>query len=248
VLLVRKLSLIATLVCVAALTAAGFAFGASGARDLFNSHENGDSNPLVSGATYRASLFPIAIRLHPADRLWEGAQFLRTSGMHEGEQRTGAKYAFVQVLHKYAHDAQGKISNWGRGTITFEAGFKATGSVRATMDRLRARLGDFQTVGDVSPVHIAGYSGLRYDGRLQNGNGSYHRFVPFSSSDGSQATTDSRKVETNYGKGEALRILVLSVRGTPLVIFVEGETAPADKFPVFLKVANRFLSTLTFPR
>ena len=120
--LVRKLSLIATLACVAALTAAGLAFGASGARDLFNNHENGDSNPLVSGTTYRASLFPIAVRLHPADRLWEGAQFLRTSGPHEGEQRTGSNYAFVQLLHKYAHDAQGKISNWGRGTITFEQG------------------------------------------------------------------------------------------------------------------------------
>lgn len=151
--------MIATPVCVAALTTAGFAFGASGLRDLVNNHENGEGKPLVSGATYRASLFPIAIRLHPADRLWEGAQFMRTSGLHEGEQRTGANYAFVQVLHKYAHNAQGEISNWGRGTITFEAGFKPTGSVRATMDRLRARLGDFQTVGDVSAGASQGIRG-----------------------------------------------------------------------------------------
>ena len=164
---VRKLSSITTLMGVAALAVAGFALGASGSRDLFNNHENGDGRPLASGVTYRASLFPIAIRLHPADQLWEGAQFLRTSGLHEGEKRNGDNFAFVQVLHKYAHDAQGKISNWGRGTITVEASFRPTGSVAATMERLRARLEDFQKVGDVSAVRLAGYSGLRYDGRLR---------------------------------------------------------------------------------
>jgi hypothetical protein len=243
----RKLSLNAMLVAAAALGVSVPAFAAARSTDLFNNHESGEGKPLVSGVTYRASLFPVAITLRPTDQLWEGAQFLRTSGLHEGQQRNGAKFAFVQLLHKYAHNASGKVSNWGRGTITFEAGFRP-GSVAATMDRLRARLEDFQTVGKVSAVHVAGYSGVRYDGRLRDGSGSSHRFVPFSSSDGSQATTDSRKVATNFGKGEALRVLVLNVGGTPVAIFLEGETAPANKFPVFLGFAQSILATLTFSR
>jgi hypothetical protein len=190
----------------------------------------------------------LAIDLRPTDRLWEGAQWVRTSGVHDGQMRKGAKFAYVQLLHKYAHDAQGKVSNWGRGTITFEAGFAPTGSVQATMKRLRARLADFQTVGPVSKVRLAGFAGLSYDGRVKNGAGFYHRWVPFSASDGAVPTTDSVKAEANEGKGEAFRIIVIDVRGTVVAIYVQGETAPADKFPDFLVFANRLFSTMTFPR
>jgi len=238
-----KLSVVAivqvTIIAIVAAIAA-----AVGPPDLWNNHENGDSKPLTSGVNYHASLFPLAITVRPTDGLWEGAQYLRTSGIHEGEQRKGRKVAFISLLHKYAHNAQGKISNWGRGTITLEAGFTRGGSVQATMGRLRARPDDFQTVSDVTPVHIAGFNGLSYDGRLKNGAGSFHRFVPFSSSDGSVPTTDSRKLEANYGKGEAFRIIVLNVRGTVVAIYLDSETAPADKFPLFLGFANRLLSTV----
>lgn len=216
--------------------------------DLFDNHESGDGVALKSGLTYRASLFPLAINVRPMDKLWEGDQYLRTSGLHEGTPRKGARFAFVDLLHKYAHNAGGKVSNWGRGTITFEAGFAPTGSVQTTMNRLRGRLEDFQTVSAVKPIRIAGYSGLSYDGRLKDGTQSYHRFVPFSSSDGSQQTTDSIKIEANSGKGQAFRIIVLNVRGTTIAIYVRSETAPPDKFPVFLGFANRLLSTMTFPR
>jgi hypothetical protein len=244
----HKLSLIPTFVAVLVAAAVAGVAVATGPSDLPNNHESGDGKALTSGVSYRASLFPVAINIRPTDQLWEGAQYLRTSGVHEGQSRKGAKFAFVQLLHKYAHNAQSKISNWGRGTITFEAGFAPTGSVQATMDRLRARLEDFQTVGEVSTVHIAGFSGLSYYGRLKDGTQSFHRFVPFSSSDGTNPTTDSLKVATNFGKGEAFRIIVLDVRGTTIAIYVEGETAPVDKFAVFLGFANRLFSTMTFPR
>lgn len=243
----RNLGVVASLLGVALVVLAAGLAADAGAIDLFDSHESGDGKQLVGGATYGAKLFPLTIRFRPADQLWEGAQYLRTPGLHEGQERKGGKFAFVQLLHKYAHDAGGEISNWGRGTITFEAGFKP-GSVKTTMNRLRARLDDFQRAGNVSPIQIAGFAGLSYDGQLRDGNGSFHRFVPFSSSDGSQATTDSRKIGANYGKGEAFRIMVLDVRGTPVAIYLESETAPADKFPDFLKFANQLFQTLTFPR
>ena len=219
----------------------------AGPVDLFNNHESGDGVVLKSDTVYRASLFPLAINLRPTDKLWEGDQYLRASGLHEGTPRKGAKFAFVDLLHKYAKNAQGKVSNWGRGVITFEAGFAPTGSVQTTMNRLRARLGDFQTVTAVKPSRVAGYSGLTYDARLKGGS-SYHRFVPFSSSDGSQATTDSIKVEANAGKGQAIRIIVLNVRGRTVAIYLRSETAPTDKFPVFLGFANRLLSRMIFPQ
>jgi hypothetical protein len=232
-----------------ALSIAGIAVAlASGPLDLFDNNESGDGVALTNGITYRASLFPLAINVRPTDKLWEGDQFLRKSGLHEGTPRKGAKFAFVDLLHKYAHNVQGKVSNWGRGTITFEAGFGPMGSVQTTMNRLRARLEDFQTVSAVKAVHIAGYAGLSYDGRLKDGAQSYHRFVPFSSSDGSQQTTDSIKIESNSGKGQTVRVIVLSVRGTTIAIYLRSETAPPDKFSVFLAFADRLLSTTTFPR
>jgi hypothetical protein len=242
---VVRLLTLAVIAVVVSVTAGAAAMAASAPADLVNNHESGDGKPLVSGVTYGATLFPLKIRFTATDQLWEGAQFVRTAGLHEGQQRKGGKFAFITLLHKYGHNAQGKVSNWGRGTIVLEAGVAPGDSVQATMTRLRARLSDFQRQSGVSKVSVAGFSGLSYDGRLRDGNGSTHRFVPFSSSDGSQATTDSRKIETNYGKGEAFRIMVLDIRGKPVVVYLEGETAPPDKFPAFLAFANRLLRTLT---
>ena len=244
----RRLSLFTTLLAVIAATVLVGVAVAAGPTDLTNNQENGSTAALASGLTYRASLFPVAINFRSTDRLWQGAQYVRTAGVHEGQSRKGAKFAFVTLLHTYAHNAQGKITNWGRGTITFEAGLAPTGSLKATMARLRVRLEDFQTVGKVSTVHVAGFSGLSYDGHLKDGARSFHRFVPFSSADGSVPTTDSLKLVTTYGKGEAFRVIVVDVRGVTVFILVEGETAPADKFPVFLGFADRLLSTTAFPR
>ena len=113
---------------------------------------------------------------------------------------------------------------------------------------LLCRIAD--TIEDAPGLSLASRRALfdAFMGALRDGNGSFHRFVPFSSSDGSQATTDSRKIGANYGKGEAFRVIVVDVRGTPVAIYLESETGPADKFADFLKFANQLLRSLTFPR
>ena len=215
--------------------------------DLYNNHDNGDDHPLASGVTYRASLFPLAITVHPTDGLWRGSQWVEKNGLVEGTQRTGGTYGYVQLHHTYGHDSHGKISSWGLGLLTIETGVAHTPSVQTTMQHLRARLGDVSTSG-VKTIRVAGFSGLSFDGRLKDGVGAFHRFVPFSSSDGSKPSTDSYKIEANYGKGGAFRVIVVDVHGRTVVMYLDSFTAPAAKFPVFLRAADSILSTMAFAK
>jgi hypothetical protein len=72
--------------------------------------------------------------------------------------------------------------------------------------------------------------------------------VPFSSSNGSKASTDSYKIGATYGKGGGFRIIVIDVYGRTVVLYLDSFTAPAAKFPVFLGFADKILSTITFAR
>jgi hypothetical protein len=246
----HRLNLITIVVVgIAALTVAGAALAAAGAApvDLYNNNASGDDHPLVEDATYRASLFPLAITVRPTDALWRGSQWVEKNGLVDGSQRTGGTYAYVALHHTYGHNPSGKISSWGLGLMTIEIGVTPTQSVQATMQRLRARL-DEVNAGAVRTVRVAGFSGLSYDGRLKDGAGASHRFVPFSSSDGSKASTDSYKIEANYGKGGAFRVDVIDVYGKTVVIYFDSFTAPAAKFPVFLGFADKILSTMRLAR
>ena len=246
----RRLTLITIVVTgIAALTVAGavLASAATAPADLYNNHDNGDDHPLASGVTYRASLFPLAITVRPTDGLWRGSQWVEKNGLVDGTQRTGGTYGYVQLHHTYGRDPNGKISSWGLGLLTIETAAAPTRSVQATMQRLRVRLGDVRA-GAVTNVRVAGFSGLSYDGQLKNGAGSIHRFVPFSSSDGSKPSTDSYKIEANYGKGGPFKIIVLDVHGKTVVIYLDSFTNPAAKFPVFLGFADKLLSTMTLSR
>ena len=246
----RRLTLITIVVAgIAAFIVAGAAFASAAAApvDLYNNHDNGDDHPLASGVTYRASLFPLAVTVRPTDGLWRGSQWVEKNGLVEGTQRTGGTYGYVQLHHTYGRDPNGKISSWGLGLLTIETAAAPTRSVQATMQRLRVRLGDVRA-GAVTNVRVAGFSGLSYDGRLENGAGSFHRFVPFSSSDGSKPSTDSYKIEANYGRGGAFKIIVLDVHSKTVVVYLDSFTAPAAKFPVFLGFADKLLSTMNLSR
>ena len=246
----RRLTLITIVITgIAALITGGAALAAADGApvDLYNNHDNGNDHPLASGVTYRASLFPLAITVRPTDGLWRGSQWVEKNGLVEGTQRTGGTYGYVQLHHTYGRDPNGKISSWGLGLLTIQTGVAPTRSVQATMQRLRVRLGDVRA-GAVTNVRVAGFSGLSYDGRLKNGAGSIHRFVPFSSSDGSKPSTDSYKIEANYGKGGAFKIIVLDAHGKTVVIYLDSFTAPKAKFPVFLGFADKILSTMTLSR
>ena len=202
---------------------------------------NGNGRPLHRSTTYRASLFPIEIRIRPDGGLWEGLQYVRDNGPHEDVVLTGGKTGYVNLLHKNTRDAQGRVAVWTRGLITIETSFARTGSARATMARLRARLSDVEA-GEVSPRRIAGYDGLQYDGRV---TGAYHRFVPFSVSDGSKPSTDSFRLF----RYQRFRVVVLDVRGRAVVIYVQSaeDVSKSASFPAFLPFAERMLASLRFP-
>ena len=203
---------------------------------------NGNGRPLQRGATYRASLFPIEIRVRADGGLWEGLQYVRDDGPHEDVVLAGGKTGFVSLLHKNARDAQGRIPVWTRGLILIEASFAPTRSVGATMARLRARLSDVDA-GEVTPTRVAGHDGLQYDGRV---TGKYHRFVPFSASDGSKPSTDSLRL-LRY---QQFRVIVLDVRGRAVVIYVQSaeDLSKSASFPAFLPFAERMLASLRFPQ
>lgn len=216
--------------------------GGTGATpDLFED-TNGDGRPLRRGVTYRASLFPIEIRLHADGGLWEGNQYVRDDGPDEDVVLAGGKTGYVSLLHKNARDAQGRIPVWTRGLITLETSFAPTRSMRATMARLRARLGDVEA-GEVTPTRVGGFPGLQYDGRV---TGTFHRFVPFSASDGSKPSTDSLRLF----RYQQFRVIVLDVRGRAVVIYVQSaeDISKSASFPAFLPFADRMLASLRFPR
>jgi hypothetical protein len=246
----RRFDLVTIVAGCAALAVAGAALAAARTApvDLYKTNAAfGDDHPLARGVTYGASLFPLGFEVRPTDGLWRGSQFVEKNGVIEGSERTGGTYAYVQLHHTYGHAANGKISSWGLGLLTIETGATPTRSVQATMQSLRTRLDDVDA-GAVKKIRVAGYSGLSFDGRLKDGQEASHRFVPFSSSDGSTASTDSYKIEANYGKGGAFRVIVIDVHGKTVVMYLDSFTAPAGKFPVFVGFADKILSTVTFAR
>lgn len=213
-----------------------------GAPELYNDAKgNGDSMPLRRGTTYRAGLFPIEIRLRAGGGLWTGAQYVRVDGPHQDVVLAGGRTGYVSLVHENARDAQGAVPVWTRGLILIEAASKPA-PMRATMTRLRARLSDVEA-STVTPTQVAGFPGLQYDGRV---TGPYHRFVPFSASDGSTPSTDSLRLM----RYQRFRVIVLGVRGRAVVIYLQSaeDISKSAAFPAFLPYAGRMLASLRFPR
>jgi hypothetical protein len=68
-------------------------------------------------------------------------------------------------------------------------------------------------------------------------------FVPFSPTTRGASPPDSYKLDS----GELFRIVVLDVRGTRIVLFLESVKLPSRQFPAFLTAANQILESLEFP-
>ena len=226
---------------VALASAAGAAAG--GPTDLYNAGEPKevaqrtesvywlDGRDLRGGTTYQATSFPLKITFRATDALWNGVQ-----------ARSG-RFRFIQLTHKYAFNAQGKVAVWGHGLMTLEAGVGKTGSVRATVSRLHstARI----EAGPLTGVRIGGFRGMSFDAEVVGTEAGEEGipFIPF--------TRDARPGGDHkfVRKGERLRIIVIGVRGKTVVVYLESvDERPERSFPVFTRIANRLLSTMTFPR
>lgn len=201
----------------------GSATTAAAPRDL-----PGRPSALVPRVTYRASLFPLALRLTPPDASWGGAQW------KTDRNDTPPYYGFVALGQGGGGTAA------PNGVITLESSHSRTPSVAQTVANLRNR-GTGATYDPASPVKLAGYSGIQFDGRVV---GRRRVFIPFS-----PPTTSARyrPDAVELGAGDAFRIIVLNVRGKTVFILIDDAALPAEEFPDFLVRAETILKTLRFP-
>jgi hypothetical protein len=222
--------------------------GASGPIDLYNSGPGTESvqlfggvdvgTDLKRGTVYRASTFPVDIAVRPPDALWKGGQGQRES------------FRFVVLQHKLTRDAQGRVSVWGNGEIALSAGVGRTGSVAATVKRLRATR--HTEAGEPSGVRVGGFSGVSFDTEVVGTDPGYEKpgtvFIPFTRVLPVGVVRPGRD-HLFAREGQRLRIAVVSVRGKTVVIYIQPSDERLDRtFPAFVRAANRLLSTMRFPR
>jgi len=203
---------------------------------------------LHAGTTYRASRFPLGIRVTPPDGSWTGAQW-KANTYHPDEiarrHLTCSTNPGVCKPPYYGWVAIGKggaaPARAPRALILVMTGFGRTLSPTATMHNLQTR-GRGATYQPVADVEVAGYHGLRLDGVL---TGPRHVFVPFSPpSHKARAIADAIEIS---GAGHAFRIEALNVRGKTVVVFVGSLVMSADEFTAFLPQSDRLLGSLRFP-
>jgi hypothetical protein len=190
---------------------------------------SGALTALPARVTYQASDFPVPLRLTTPDATWAGAQWKSHSD----------RYGGGPPFYGWASVGQG-VFGLPRGLLLIMTAYARTPSVAATVAGLRTR-GVGATYQDTSPVKLAGFTGLEFDGHVI---GTRHTFVPFSArSHGAKYFPDAYFMN----QGEAFRIIVLNVRGKTVVIFIDSVALPANQFPAFLVKADRILKSLRLP-
>jgi hypothetical protein len=237
-----KRLLLAGIVTAACVVASVAAAATANPADLPQSYlftSAGQLTSLRAGVTYRASQFPLNLRLAPPNRGWAGAQWKSGDTYFRGGGPP--HYGWVHIGHQGPN-----IGDPPFGLITIMTAYGRTPSVAATVNVLRTR-GHGATYEATTPVKLAGFSGIQFDGQAvgatQPSCACRHFFVPFSSrSHAAGYFPDEYPVY-----GNAFRVLALNVRGKTVVVFIENVALPVDEFPAFLDQANRLLQSLRFP-
>ena len=124
--------------------------------------------------------------------------------------------------------------------ITIETAYGSTPSVATILARLRSARPE-AIYGKTTPVSVAGFPGWQIDGKMLGTSG--HVFRPFRPGSHPVTSPDSYTLD----RGERFRLIVLDVRGTRVVLFLESAKLPAKEFPIFLEAASRILGSLEFP-
>jgi hypothetical protein len=216
--------------------------------DLFT--HAGHMTKLRAGVTYGASSFPIGVRVSPPDGTWAGAQWKANGFPPDEIERRHLTCASSPAVCKppyYGWTAvgQGGTTPGGagpRGLILIVTGYDRTPSVAATVANLRTR-GHGATYEPTAPAELAGFSGIRFDGRLTAPS---HGFIPFSPPT-HKAASFADRIEVE-GAGHAFRFIVLNVRGKTVVVAIaQYSWMSADQFTAFLPKADEILKSLRFP-
>jgi hypothetical protein len=223
---------VACLVCSVMATVTAAANGPP--RELFRNAfltPAGHVAKLTAGVTYKASDFPLPVRVTSPDGSWGGAQWKSDSSYQHMKSTVAPFYGWVTFEQ---HDTQA-----AQGAITIMTPYGSTPTVAAMVAGLRTR-GHGATYKATSPVKLGGYSGVQFDGKVV---GKEHVFIPFS-----PKSTVAKWYPDNYGMehGAVFRIIALSVRGKTVVVCIENARLPADQFSDFLTRAATLLQTLKF--
>jgi hypothetical protein len=209
-------------------------------RDLPQSYlftPSGKMTPLHAAVGYRASLFPVAIRVTPPEPGWSGTQW-----------RSGDEYfrGGGPPHYGWVHLGRGSPTGIPQGLISIMTAYAATPSVASTVNVLRTR-GRGASYEASTSVTLGAYRGVQFDGEIvsaKNTDHTGHYFVPFS-----PRSHSARYYPDEYPVyGDVFRVIVLDVHGKTVVVYVENVALPREQFPASLTKADRILKTLKFPR
>ena len=221
----------------AACLAAG-ATAAPGLRDMPQSYlisPAGEATPLRVHTTYQGSLFPIRVQITPPVSGWAGAQWKAGTDFFQGGGPPN--FGWFHVGHG---------TGIPQGLVSIMTAYTHTPTVAATVNVLRTR-GRGATYEPSTPVTLAGFSGVQFDGTIvgpKNVDHFGHYFIPFSpKSSAAKYYPDEYPVY-----GDVFRVIVLGVRGKTVVIYIENVGLAPDRFPAFLTQADEILKSLRFPR
>jgi hypothetical protein len=232
----KKRSIISMLVAVLACSALVVTAAGGTPRELYRNAfltPAGHVAKLAAGVTYKASDFPLPIRVTSPDASWGGAQWKSDSSFQHAKSTVAPFYGWVTFEQHDTHAAQ--------GAITIMTPYGSTPTVAAVVTGLRTR-GHGATYEANSPVKLGGYAGIQFDGKVV---GKEHVFIPFS-----PKSTVAKWYPDNYGMGHGgvFRIIALNVHGKTVVVYIENAELPADQFEEFLTRAATLLNTLRFAR
>ncbi len=196
----------------------------------------GHLTPLHAGTTYQASLFSIPLRVRVPTPGWSGVQWRSGSDYFRGGGPPN---------DGWVHFARGSTTGIPPGLISIMTAYTRTSPVARTVNVLRTR-GHGTSYEPTSPVTLAGFSGIQFDGRItgaKNFDHTGHYFIPFS-----PVSHAAKYYPDEYGVyGDVFRVLVLDGRGKTVVVYIENVALPPAQFPAFLTKAGQILGSLRFP-
>jgi hypothetical protein len=194
----------------------------------------GKLTPLRAHSTYQGSLFPIRVQITPPVSGWAGAQW-----------KAGTDYFRGGGPPNFGWFHVGHGTGIPQGLVSIMTAYTHTPTVAATVNVLRTR-GRGATYEPSTPVTLAGFSGVKFDGTItgpKNFDHIGHYFIPFSAkSNAAKYYPDEYPVY-----GDVFRVIVLGVRGKTVVIYIENVGLAPDRFPGFLAQTERILQSLKFP-
>jgi hypothetical protein len=182
--------------------------------------------PMTNGVVYAASLFAPPALIKTTAAGWAGSQYLKT------------RYHWLQLVYRGDDAARGG----GMSSVSAPGTKQSAATTIQLLHTVRASSPQVGIkVGSVTDVTLHGYPAKQFDGEVTGPEG--HTFVPFSgkSNGSSEAAGDHFKLLHN----DLFRIIVTTIKGTPVVFFLDAGGAPKLNAE-FLRESARIINAMRF--